>query len=178
MAKGLEVYSGPLEIIECAIPASDGTAVAKGDAVKLAGSSDADGRPTVAQAAAGEDIFGVVMGVQPDTEASLKYRAASTARKVTVNVCKDTVYKIEEDADSDTVALTDVGDFGDLVVAAVDTTLGISQMQLDSSSVSATVAGLRVLGPVPDTDNLDAIGTQAEWLVKIREHELTTTKAA
>jgi hypothetical protein len=48
------------------VPSSDGTAIFLGDAVKSGGSADSvTGCPTVAQAAAGDTIRGVVVGVNP-----------------------------------------------------------------------------------------------------------------
>lgn len=174
MAFGLKYHSGPVELVECIIAAGDGTATALGDAVKLAGSADVEGRPTVIQAAAGNSVFGVVHGVVPELESSLPYRAASTLRKVTVNICKDTVYTIQEDAVGGALAVTAVGQSADIAVAAIDTALGLSQMQLDSNTAAAGVATLKIIGIDPELDNLDDVGTKANFLVKISEHELGT----
>ena len=74
------------------VPATDATAMFKGDAVKLAGAADTTGKfPTVAQAAATNAICGVVVGfgdnpytmIHPDSP-NTDYRAASTAMYVFV----------------------------------------------------------------------------------------------
>ena len=158
----------------CYIPSTDSTAVAAGDAVKLAGSADSNGIPTVAQCAAGDAIFGVVTSVafsSLDTEASLVYRAASTNRYVNVCVDRNVVYKIQEDSVGSTLAATDVGSVADIVVAAVDTTLGMSKMMLDSSTAATgSSAQLRIIALASDPNN--AIGDYADYEVVLNENEL------
>ncbi len=155
------------------IPASDGTAVFIGDAVKSGGSADADGVPTVIQAAAGDTIRGVVVGIVPETSESLMYRAASTARYVLVNDDPDTVFEIQEDSVGGALAAANVGQNADLIVAAGDTASARSGMELDSSSAAGTTAQLRILGLAKRADN--EIGDNAKWLVSINEHELKST---
>jgi len=155
------------------IPASDGTAVYVGDAVKSAGSADADGVPTVAQAAAGDAIRGVVVAVEPETNDSTIYRVASTARYVYVADDPDLVFEIQEDSVGGALAATDVGNNADLIVASGSTDTGFSGMELDSSTKATTTAQLRILRLVPRPDN--SIGANAKWEVMINEHELSST---
>ena len=155
------------------IPASDGTAVFIGDAVKSAGSADAEGTPTVARAAAGDAIRGVVVGVLPDTRESLPYRAASTLRKVLVADDPDLVFEIQEDSVGGALTADECGENADLIVAVGSTLTGRSRMQLDSSTHVATAAQLRILRLVRRADN--EIGANAKWEVAINEHELAQT---
>ena len=155
------------------IPASDNTAVFIGDAVKSAGSADADGVATVAQAAAGEAIRGVVVGVKPVTAESPIYREASTARYVMVADAPDLVFEVQEDAVGGALAATDVGNNADLVVGSGSTATGRSGMELDSSTKATSTAQLRIIGFAQRPDN--EIGDNAKVLVTINEHELKST---
>lgn len=155
------------------VPSSDGTAIFIGDAVKSAGSADADGVASVAQAAAGNTIRGVVIGVEPVTDESLVYRAASTERYVYVADAPDLIFEIQEDSDGGALTAASVGLNADLIVAAGSTTTGTSGMELDSSTAATGSAQLRILGLVRRPDN--EIGTNAAWQVMINEHELKGT---
>lgn len=155
------------------VPSSDGTAIFPGDAVKSAGSADANGVASVAQAAAGDALRGVVVGVEPITDESLIYRAASTERYVLVADAPDLVFEIQEDADGGALAAVDVGLNADIVVAAGNTDTGTSGMELDTSTKVSSAAQLRILGFVQRPDN--EIGANAKVLVAINEHELKST---
>lgn len=163
----------PLNIEECAILAGDGTATFVGDLVKLEGTGDTDGTPSVIQAAAGDTAYGVIVGFKanPDNLGQL-HRPASTLRRCLVSVAPDTIYEIEEDGVGGAMAVTDIGKCGDVAVGAGSTTTGFSGMTLDSSNVQAVDAGgqLRVLRLVPREDN--EIGAAAKWEVMIAEHSL------
>ena len=155
------------------VPATDSTAIFVGDAVKSGGSADARGVPDVAQAAAGDTIRGIVVGIEPVTDESLNFRAASTEAYVLVADAPDLVFEIQEDSVGAALAVTNVGQNADLIVAAGDTTVGKSGMELDSSTAVGTTAQLRILGLVQREDN--EIGDNAKWLVMINEHELKST---
>lgn len=164
------------------IPSTDSTAVFVGDAVKSAGSSDAiEGVPTVAQAAAGDTLRGVVVGIDPvdgvaanSIQLGINYRPASTAMYVLVNDDPNTIYEVQEDAVGATTALIDVGENADIVVGAGDTVTGASGMQLDSSDHKTATAQLRILGFARRCDNEPA-SANAKLLVIINEHELKST---
>lgn len=159
------------------IPSTDSTAVFLGDAVKSAGSADADGVATVAQAAAGDAVRGVVVGFQPDPDnLSSLYRAASTDRYVWVADAPDIVCEVQEDSVGGALAATEVGNNADIVVGTGSTTTGTSAMELDSSTAGTTAAQLRILGLVQREDN--EIGTNAKLLVAFNEHELKSTTGA
>lgn len=160
------------------VPATDGTAIFKGDAVKSAGSADATGKfPTVAQAAAGNAVRGVVIGfgdnpyvmVQADN-LNRSYRPASTAMYVLVVDDPNVIFEIQEDSVGAALAAADVGLSADLVVAAGNTATGKSGMELDSSSAVATAATCKILRVVNREDN--ELGNQCKWEVLLAEHEM------
>lgn len=166
-------YNGAVNLYY--VPASDSTAIFIGDAVKSAGSADATtGVPTVAQAAAGDTIRGVVVGVVPDTAQSLTYRAASTARYLLIADDPDLEFEVQEDAVGGALALASVGLNADIVVGSGSTTTGLSAMQLDTSTVTTSSAQLRILGFVNRVDN-EFASANAKVRVMINEHELKAT---
>lgn len=160
------------------VPSSDGTAIFLGDAVKLAGSADADGVPSVAQAGAGDTIMGVVVGVHPslgagaDGRDSNTYRAASTERYVWVADDPALLFSCQEDSDGGALAATNVGNNCDLVVGTGSTATGYSAMEIDSSSAGTSTAQVRIVELMRTPDN--EIGTNAVWLVRIVEHRNAT----
>ncbi|MCP4613026.1 MAG: hypothetical protein GY845_30400 [Planctomycetes bacterium] len=166
------------------VPSTDSTAIFIGDFVKSAGSADATGKyPTVAQAAAGDAIRGVVIGFasQPQvafdvTDLGRAYRPASTAMYAAVVDDPDVIFEVQEDSDAGAIAATAIGNNADVVVGSGDTTTGLSAMELDSSDVATSTAQLRILGVVDREDN--ELGTNAKLLVLINEHELKSTTGA
>ena len=159
------------------LPSTDGTACFVGDFVKSAGSADADGVQTVAQAAAGDALLGVIVGFEPNPDnLSLLYRVASTARYVLVCDDPDVIFEIQEDSVGGAMTAGETGNNGDITVAAGSTSTGSSGMELDSSNVIATTTGaaqLRVIRLSNRADN--EIGTWAKWEVLINEHEHKST---
>jgi hypothetical protein len=166
------------------VPSADGTALFVGDFVKSHGSAGAEGlvvngqdvwgMPTVIQAAAGDALRGVVVGfLVNQADPSVRHRVASTNRVALVADAPDLVFEIQEDSDGAALAVTDIGENADIVVAAGSATTGRSAMELDSSTHATTSAQLRILGLVKKPDN--AIGTNARLLVSINEHELKST---
>lgn len=164
-------------LTKCFIPATDSTAVFKGDAVVSAGSADADGVPTVARASAGSNLRGVVVAFEPvGGDLELLYRPASTAMYAYVCDDPDVVFMIQEDSVGGALGAANVGNNADLVVGAGDTSSGASNMELDSSDAIANTtaaAQLRILGLHKTPDN--EIGTNAKWEVLINEHEFKST---
>jgi hypothetical protein len=166
------------------VPSGDNVAMYVGDPVKSGGTAGAagvtvngincEGMPTVATAAAGDTLRGVVLGFLPDqTNLSLLYRTASTNRIALVVDSPDVVFEVEEDSLGAATAAVDVGENADIVYAAGNTSSGRSAVVLDSSDHKTATAQLRILGFVQRPDN--AIGTNAKLLVLINEHELKST---
>lgn len=154
------------------VPSSDGTAIFLGDPVKLAGSADSDGVPSVQQAAAGDTLIGVVVGVQAITHDSTTYREASTERYVWVADDPALLFMVQEDSDGGALAATDVGNNADLVIGTGSTTTGLSAAEIDSSTKATTTAQVRIVELYRAPDN--EIGTNAIWLVRIVEHRNAT----
>lgn len=156
----------------CAIAAGDATATFVGDWVKLAGSADSTtGVPTVVQAAAGDALYGVIVGFEPNlSDLTLNYRAASTLRYCHVCTDRDAIYVMQEDSVGNNLAVTEVGLSTDIVVGSGNTTSGKSAMELDSSDTATAAGQLRIMGLYRSADN--EIGTNAKWLVRINESQL------
>lgn len=157
--KPVKSYADCIE--ECVIPASDGTATFVGDAVKLSGAEDTtDNASTVIQAAAGDVIYGVIVGFIPDfSNLYSKYRAASTKRRcLVVKAMPHVEFEIQADG---AMTAGDSGLYADLVVGSGSTTTGRSAMELDISTKGAT-GQLQVLRPsriVGETFDTAAAGT-------------------
>ena len=155
--------------LECAILAADGTATFIGDAVKLSGTADADGVPSVVQCAAGDEIFGVVVSFDADRDdLSKQYREASTLRKCRVVPALDALFEIQEDSDGGALAITDVGNTFGIIVGSGDTINGTSAMELDSSDVAGSEVQILGLARRPDNE----VGNQAVWVVRINTSSL------
>ena len=154
------------------VPTSDGTAIYLGGVVKLAGSADADGVPSVTgNVTAGDVLVGVVVGVESDTRESTTYRAASTERYILVADDPNAVFEIQEDSTGGALAATSVGLNASLAaITSGSTTNGRSTMELDSSTAATTATlDLSILRLVPRADN--EIGTNAKWQVRLNNHQ-------
>ena len=154
------------------VPASDGTAIYIGGLVKLAGSADADGVPSVTgNVAAGNAVVGVVVGVEAETHESTTYRAASTARYVMVADDPNALFEVQEDSVGSTLAAADVGLNAALIgFTAGQTATGRSTIELDSSTKATTATlDVSIHRLVQRADN--EIGTNAKWLVRLNNHQ-------
>jgi hypothetical protein len=151
--------------IQCV--STDSTLIGIGDAVDITGTADDDGVIAVTRASVGNPIFGVVVGVEAQTESSLVYKAASTTRYLSVCVDKDVVYAIQS---AGTVAKTDIGLCADLdTIANANTATGISTMELSGTMASGT-AQLKIVGIVRSPDNV--LGANVDVEVVINESRL------
>ena len=147
--------------------ASDANPIFPGDFVTL----EADGN--VAPSNAAGVILGVVQYVKVDMDVAATehpgYSPASTLATVGVIIDPFALYAIQTDG---TLALTDIGDNGEIVATDGDTTTGRSAHEL-----SATMAGiakqLRVIGFSPVEGN-DVSSANSEWLVMINQSSLNT----
>lgn len=168
-------YSG--EVIKMWIPASDGTATFVGDIVKLSGTADVDGNPSVIQAAAGNTPVGVIVWMEPNPlDLTQNYRPASqnlasqnAGRWVYVAADPDLVMEVQG---SGTFALADVGQNASVTVGAGSTVTGQSAMALDDST-KATTATLvfQIIGVIQRPDN-DVSGTTfTKLLVRFNVHQ-------
>lgn len=170
-------YNGAADIYSTAT--GDGTAIYVGDPVKLSGTSSVINGVTcadVAQAATGDVILGVVVGVLPDTSASLTYRAASTARRLLVATDPALLYEIQEVSGGTPLTAADIGLNANFVVAAGSTITGMSGVELNNVGEATTnTLDLQIVGLQPRADN--AVGEHAKWLVRINRHQFANQVA-
>jgi hypothetical protein len=163
------------------IPSTDDTDTFIGDAVQSAGSADTTGKyPTVAQAAAGGNVRGVVIGFSDQPYISVdtsnlyrKYRPGGTAMYALVVDDPDVIFEIQEDNASDDIYADMIGLNTDLVVGSGDTASGASGMELDSDGTTSGAAQCRILRVSNREDN--ALGTHCKFDVLLIEHELRST---
>jgi hypothetical protein len=165
-------YRGQIETF--VVPASDATALYVGDVVKLAGSADANGVATVTRVTANTDLpLGVVAGFEVDytnLNTPSQYRAASTLRRVFVNVDPGQLYEIQA---TGTTVVADVGLNAGLTFTAGSSSTGISGMELDATTKATTATlPLKIVGWVqrPDVDIAD--GTSMKVLVTLNTANL------
>jgi hypothetical protein len=136
------------------VPSTDATALYIGDPVKLAGSADTAGVPSVTRCAASDTISGVVVGFQDATSMLAGYGAASTNRYVLLSRGQDILYEIQEDAVGGAIAAADIGLNADIIVAAGSSYSKDSGVMLDTSTKATTVTlPLRIVGLAQRPDN-------------------------
>lgn len=170
-------YSG--KITQYAVPSSDGTAIFVGDPVKLVGTSQfINGQvfANIAQAATGDVMVGVVVGVLADTRDSLTYRAASTQRILLVADDPNAIFEIQQVNSGTALTANDIGLNANFVVASGSTVTGYSGVTLDNTTEAGTnTLDLKILG-MPnraDNDPGTAVGTgeaASKFYVRINRH--------
>lgn len=160
------VTSGGLEMFY--VPATDGVALYIGDPVVKAGSADAAGIASVARAAVGGPVTGVVQGFVPDgTTNMVGYRAANTAAYVLVNTNPDDLYEIQDTAG--TIVAADIGLNVDMTAGAGNAYTKRSGFVLNAASKIATATlALKIMGLVPRVGN--EMGAYQKVAVKINAH--------
>ena len=178
----LHQHNSKLPTELCFIPSTDETAVFVGDAVKQAGSAgNIVGLPkkqTVAQAAATDPIYGVVVGFKQDwvstgMDLSIRHRPADTGMYAIIQPADpQDIWRIQADDVGSTLADADIGLNADIVVGSGDATTGMSGMELDTSS-KATTAGLqlKVVGYDDRPSNEDEVANQV-LLVRINQSQV------
>lgn len=170
----------PLEL--CFIPATDETATFIGDAVKTAGSAGrivgGPYKKTVAQVAATNPIYGVVVGflphhVQSGMDLGIRYRPADTAMYCLVKPANhQDIYRIQADDVGATVAAADIGLNADITVGSGSTITGVSAMELDSDSKQTTATlQLKIIGFDDRPSNQVGVANQ-DLLVRLNNIEL------
>lgn len=164
-------YTGAFRVYSVA--AGYGTALMIGDLVILAGTSQTiNGRvlSDVERCATGGVTIGPIVGVKPDTQESLRYRAASTLREVYVADDPDLLFEIQEGSSGTALTANDAGLNVDYVVASGSTVTGLSGTQINNATEATTnTLDLHLVGPVARADN--AIGYSCKWLVTFNRHQ-------
>ena len=170
-------YTGAFRVYSVA--AAYGTALMIGDLVILAGTSQTiNGRvlSDVERCATGGVTLGPIVGVQPDTQDSLRYRAASTLRLVYVADDPDLIFEIQEGSSGTALTANDAGLNADFVVASGSTVTGLSGTQINNATEATTnTLDLHLVGPVARDDN--AIGYSCKWLVTLNRHQFANQVA-
>jgi len=158
---------------------TDATAIYIGDPVILSGTSQTiNGRiySDVDQAATGDVVTGVVVGVVPVTQDSLRYRAASTQRLLMVADDPELLFEIQEVTGGTALTANDAGLNANFVVGTGSTVTGLSGVELNNATEATTnTLDLHIVGPVQRDDN--AIGEHCKWLVTINRHQFANQVA-
>lgn len=160
------------------VPASEATYdIYLGQLVKLAGSADSRGYASITGGVSSLDVVvGVCVGVEPLSGAggvgrdATIYRAKATERYILVADDPNLVFAVQDDA-SATLAATNVGNNANLTgLTSGSTVTGYSSTEIDASSAAASQAtyDVVILGLDDTPDN--AIGDNANWLVRLNNH--------
>lgn len=159
-------YKGGL--VKVAFEDENAVATFIGDAVRLEGSANTDGDPTVDRVEDEDtDWYGVIVSFEPDrTNLERKHRLASTVRTAwVVTATNGQLFRIQDDATA-TLAATDVGNTFDVNAGTGNTTTGISNAEILATSAGS--GNLRIEGLYKSPDN--SIGANADWVVTINEN--------
>lgn len=164
-------YNGAYRVYSTAT--GDGTAIFIGDPVTLSGTSQTINGSVysdVDQAATGNIVVGVCVGVEPLIQSDTIYRAASTATLIKVADDPDLLFEIQEVSGGTALAAADIGLNANFVVGTGSTTTGMSGVELNNSGEATTnTLDLHIVGLVDRADN--AVGEHAKWLVSINRHQ-------
>lgn len=164
-------YNGAADVFSSA--AGDATAIFVGDPVKLSGTSSTINGVVYAdidQAATGDVMVGVVIGVLPDVATDTIYRAASTARRLLVATDPHLLYEIQEASGGTALAAADIGLNANFVVGSGSTVTGKSGVEMNNATEATTnTLDLQIVGLRAREDN--EVGANAKWLVRINRHQ-------
>jgi len=153
------------------VPATDGTAIYVGQPVKLVGSATAEGVSHITAGTATAEVFvGVVAGIEPETQDSLTYRAASTARYVLVYDDPAQVFEIQSDGIG---GVTAVGEVADLTgFASGSTVTGLSAVEISNGTITNNgdqTEDVMIIG-VPQRADNDITTANGRYLVRLLNH--------
>lgn len=169
-------YNGAANIYTTA--SGDGTAIFIGDPVTLSGTSQTVNGSIyadVAQAATGDIVTGVVVGVIPETRDSTVYREASTVRRLQVAIDPNLVFEIQEVSGGTALTANDIGLNANFVVGSGSTVTGLSGVELNNGTEAATnTLDLLIVGFENRPDN--EVGEHAKWLVRLNKHQMVDQK--
>lgn len=164
-------YNGAADVFSTA--SGDATAIYVGDPVKLSGTSSTINGVVYAdvdQAATGDVIVGVVVGVLPDVATDAIYRAASTTRRLLVATDPHLLYEIQEVSGGMALTAAAIGLNADFVVGSGSTVTGKSGVELNNATgATINTLALQIVGLQARVDN--EAGEHAKWLVRINRHQ-------
>jgi len=171
-----DVTSGRVGIY--AVAAADATAIYIGDLVKLDGSSDATGIPSVTKVATTTvPIVGAVVGVSidPTNLNPPQYRSALAARYVFVADNPNQLFEVQ--SSNGTPAVGDIGMNATFADAGGSTTTGLSGMTVDFGTLTTlNTAQFKLVKFSQRADN--EIGASAKLIVKINLHQYNSATGA
>lgn len=150
------------------VASSNTTPIGIGDPVVATGTADSIKKvPTVIRATGGgsNTITGVMVGRLYVTRDDSPFVPASTAAYIQVCDNPDIIYVAQEDSVGGNIALTSVMQGVDIIVADCNTTNGISNVMLDSSTAGSGTQ-FQIVGLSSEPGN--EVGTNADWYVIIR----------
>ncbi len=152
--------------------ASGGTILAVGDPViRATNSSNTEGYGMIVRATTGAAITGVVVGFGIDKTNLHKsgYLLAADAGYVWVADEPSLWFEVQENSNPAPLAIANIGEYINSV-AAIDgnTTLGVSNYQIDSNTLSTGTGTWRIERLVQRPNN--SIGAYAKWLVSPALH--------
>lgn len=161
------------------IGTADSTALGLGAFVKPGGSAatySGNGQvyPTVAKATTADAILGRLVGVEPITDESTIYRAASTERLLYIDTDPDQSFAIQVDG---AFAVADVGLNANIVTGSAVGALGRQQEEIAVSTLATTsTLQLKVTGVVQEATN--EVGSYAKVIAKINNHARQNNQTA
>lgn len=163
---------------EYTILAATGGALAVGDAVKqLTTGTDPEGLMTIARATSTDACCGVVVGFVADKDyENQTHRTASTLRRVLVADDPNQLFMCQEQSIADgctQLTFADVGLNVDLVFGAVDTTTGLSNVEIDNGTTTTPAATATIVCKIIKLDQRvdNELGDHADWIIKINNHQ-------
>lgn len=152
------------------VPSTDGTAIYLYQPVKLVGSATTDGVSHVtAMTTTADVVCGVVVGVEPETADSLKYRAASTARYLLVADDPNLLFEVQSDGVGGVAA---VGEVADVTGFTGSTTTGLSNMEISNSTITNNgdqTQDVHIVA-VPQRPDNDITLANGRYLVRLLNH--------
>jgi hypothetical protein len=156
--------------VRCVKLAADASNIHIGDFVKLDGTGDATGVPSVNKVAAGNVIFGAVVAVEAVEAVSTTYAPASAATDRYLHVAVATPDMLFKCNPSAAVAKTDVGRTADISVSNGTAPFYTSKSSLDQTNLGTAPAQLQIVGFVQN--GIDVTSTSADLIVRVAEPQI------
>lgn len=152
----------------------DGTALYRGDPVKLAGTSQTINGVTtsdIVRAATGDVIVGVFIGALATTRDSTVYGAASTAYQCFVDDDPNSMFEIQDINSGTPLAVADIGLNVNFVAGTGSAFTGLSGFTLDNTTEATTnTLDLKIIDIVNRAD-VDNASSPLRFLVRINRHQ-------
>lgn len=160
--------------------AGDGTALYRGDFVKLAGTMQTINGVTtsdVVKASTGDVICGVVLSILPTTRDTGLYGAASTAYQLFLDDDPDSLFEMQDVNSGTALTANDVGLNCDFVYAAGSTVTGWSGTTLNNATEATTNTLDLKLVDIVNRADVDNTSSPLRFLVRINRHQFSNQVA-